>query len=142
MSFRTLPIKSGGGGTAPIRPFQISDDSTRGPDGNITSAKVKLASSLLAGAVPTGLTGLSVANGYKIYAHLTYNTVAPGNFTARAIGSAATIPTNSVGNKYIQIGSVSINGSRLIITNDIFGPIEACRVLFASPIEYNLYGTG
>jgi hypothetical protein len=137
-----LPVRLNGQSGSIARLFQVLDDSTRDGSGHITAAKAKVLPSLLGGAEPTGMSGISVADGDKIYAHLTHNTTQPGAITGRAIASGATVPANSAGNVYIQIGSVKITGDNFRGSNDIFGPIEACKVPFSSPVAYNLYGTG
>lgn len=131
-------ITAAAGVTAPF--FKISDDSVRS-GGSITTARVKLVSSLLCKAEPTaGLTELAVADGDKIYAHVSFNTTT-GAVTARVIEADATVPDDDDGEVYLQIGSVTIDGDTLTPTNLIYGPITGCRDWFTEPLSYNLEGS-
>ncbi len=138
--FRFLPRAAAAAATGrTLRLFQISDASTRS-GGHITAARVRLVSSLLCQAEPTsGLTALAVADGSKIYAHVSFNTTT-GAVTARVIEAASSVPADADGEVYLQIGSVAISGDTLPPTNLIYGPITGCRDWFTQPLHYNLEG--
>jgi len=135
------PGGDGAGGGA-LKLFQIYDASTRNDEGEITAAKVRLVSSLLAQDVPTtGIAaGIDVVDGDKVYAHVAFNTTT-GAVTGRTIAAAATVPADSSGNTYLRIGSVAISGDVLTPSNDVYGPIEGCRKWFVSPLAYELHGS-
>ena len=127
--------------SAPPRFFEISDASERDEDGAITAAQVQLIPSLLAQEEPTaGLTALAVADGDKIYAHVSFST-SDGSITGRVIEAGATVPDDDEGEVYLQIGSVTIADDVLTPTNLIYGPITGCRDWFIEPLTYTLEGS-
>jgi hypothetical protein len=109
--------------------------------------KVKVLYSTVGGVAPTAGSGFSMSGSdyvytpsgtEKVYAKVVYSD-SDGSVTTRTIEKASSVPANTTGNAYEEIGTSTSNGSDpATVANGRYGPIpfKACRNYGASSAPY------
>ncbi len=131
---------------AALRPFQLVDVSDQ------TGKKVRVVASSVFGQTPagfssgdlppfvlTGVTGTGV-----IWAKIVRNTSGTGTMVSGvAIEHGNTLPSNTATNYYVSIGSYSVSGTKLTLSNSRYGPINGsfCRNWFSNPPAFSIFLT-